>query len=123
MTRLRYAASRPAAARKWVAIVSLLAFFLQSLAIQTHIHAASPQPVVKVAAEQAPVPAPLKSQDPIDQCRLCQELIHAGSFVTPSAAVTLASLNFVAAVFAASVAPVYRSATAFAWQSRAPPRR
>ena len=72
---------------------------------------------------QTPAPAPLKSQDPIDQCRLCQELIHAGSFVTPSAAVTLANLNFVAVVFAALVAPAHRSATAFAWQSRAPPRR
>ena len=124
MTRLRYAALRPAAARKWVAIVSLLAFFLQSLAVQTHIHASLPQPVAKTAAaQQAPAPAPLKNQDPIDQCRLCQELIHAGSFVTPSAAVAVASLNFVAVVFAALVAPARRSATAFAWQSRAPPRR
>jgi len=123
MTRLRYAASRPAAARKWVAIVSLLAFFLQSLAVQTHIHASLSQPVAKAAAQQTPAPAPLKNQDPIDQCRLCQELIHAGSFVAPSAAVTLASLNFVAVAFAALVAPARRSATAFAWQSRAPPRR
>jgi len=79
--------------------------------------------VAKAAAQQTPAPAPLKNQDPIDQCRLCQELIHAGSFVTPSAAVTLASLNFAAAVFVALVAPAHRSATAFAWQSRAPPRR
>jgi hypothetical protein len=122
MTRLRYAASRPAA-RKWVAILSLLAFFLQSLAVQTHIHASLPQSVVKAAAQQTPAPAPLKNQDPIDQCRLCQELIHAGSFVTPSAAVSLASFNFVVAVLAALVAPVHRSATAFAWQSRAPPHR
>src|SRR4051812_29467212 len=85
-------------AREWVTVLTVLAFFLQSLAVQTHIHTSLPQSVAKAAAQQTPAPTPLKNQDPIDQCRLCQELIHAGSFVTPSAAVSLASFNFVVAV-------------------------
>ena len=104
----------------------MLAFFLQSLAIQTHIH---PQlPLVAQTADQdmsasSPAKSPLKNQDPMDQCRLCQELVHAGSFVTPSAAIAAATLMFVAAIFAALPAINDRSAIAFAWQSRGPPRR
>ena len=70
-----------------------------------------------------PKPAPLKAQDPIDQCRLCQEMAHAGIFVAPSASAALISLTYAAAVFAALPGLTTRSATAFGWQSRAPPRR
>jgi hypothetical protein len=106
--------------RKWVTALALLAFLLQSLAVQTHIH----QPLLPVMGQAAsqPAPAPLKSQDPVDQCRLCQELVHAGAFITPSANVVPADLIFVAAVFAALPAFADAAARAFAWQSRAPPR-
>jgi hypothetical protein len=114
-------ASKVPAARRWVTVVALLAFFLQSLVVQTHIH----QPVQALAphAASAHVPAPLKSPDPIDQCRLCQELVHAGAFVTPSASVTLASLALATAIFTASPLRLVSLARAFSWQSRAPPRR
>ena len=118
MTRMGYAISRPAPARKWLGVFALLAFFLQSLVVQTHIH----QPQSPAAAASQHVPAPLKTQDPIDQCRLCQELVHAGHFVAPSALVAVASPVFVAAVFTALPAQPDRPATAFAWRSRAPPR-
>jgi len=103
-----------------VTLVALLAFFLQSLAVQTHVH----QPVQPAAAKTAsqPVPAPLKGQDPIDQCRLCQELVHAGIFVTPSVIAVLVGLNSGTAIFALLPAFARTSAKAFAWQSRAPPR-
>jgi len=122
MTRLGHVFSGPNATRKWVAALALLAFFLQSLAIQTHVHQ-SLQADAKAVSQHLPGSQPLKGQDPVDQCRLCQELIHAGNFVTPSAVVALASLNFAAATFAALAPSSERSAKAFAWHSRAPPRR
>ena len=121
MTRMGHAISCRPPARKWMGVLALLAFFLQSLVVQTHIH--QPPPSVAAKAADQHLPAPLKTQDPIDQCRLCQELVHAGHFVAPSALVAVASPVFVAAVFTALPAQPDRPATAFAWQSRAPPRR
>jgi hypothetical protein len=118
MTRLGCAIPRQDSAKRWVTIFALLAFFLQGLAVQTHLH----QLMQPVAANSLPAPAPLKTQDPIDHCRLCQELVHAGAFVTPPAAVLVADLTFVTAIFAALPAFAGASARAFAWQSRAPPR-
>jgi hypothetical protein len=120
MTRQGRAIPRQApTTKRWVTVLALLAFFLQSLVVQTHIH-----PLVQpVAASSLPAPAPLKSQNPIDQCRLCQELVHAGTFVTPSASFAVASLALTAAVFTVLPSALVSLATAFAWQSRAPPRR
>ena len=110
-------------ARRWVTALALLAFFLQSLMVQTHFHAAASQPAgVQTASAHMPA-APLRSQVPVDQCRLCQELMHAGAFVTPSASSALTSLAFTLAVFAAVPSALVSLTTAFAWQSRAPPRR
>ncbi|HET7083514.1 MAG TPA: hypothetical protein VFI23_02000 [Rhizomicrobium sp.] len=108
-------------ARRWVTILTLLAFFLQGLAVQTHIHQPNISPAVKVqtgATHKTPI-----KLDPVDHCRLCQELVHAGNFVTPSASIALASLSLVSVIFAALVLPQGRSATAFTWRSRGPPRR
>jgi hypothetical protein len=121
MTRPGYATARPAATRKWLAVFALLSFFLQSLAVQTHIHQQLPVANSFDMGTSAPVPA--KNQDPVDQCRLCQELVHAGNFATPSAAVALASLNFVTAIFATLLVPAGHSTDGFIWQSRGPPRR
>ena len=49
MTRLGYAAARPAASRKWLAVFALLSFLLQSLAVQTHIHQQLPLTVATTA--------------------------------------------------------------------------
>ena len=104
---------------------ALLAFFLQSLAVQTHIHA----PLQTAGGQAVAAPgragqAPLKTQDPIDQCRLCQELVHAGIFVAPVCRLRRSpDLTFAAAVSPPCPAFTPSSATAFAWQSRAPPRR
>jgi hypothetical protein len=104
-----------------VTVFALLVFFLQGLAVQTHIHA--PFQTLAAKATSLPEPAPLKAQDPIDQCRLCQEVAHAGIFVAPPASAAAILLTFALAVFAALPGFAPRSATAFAWQSRAPPRR
>ncbi len=109
------------AARRYVTLFALLAFFLQSFAVQSHIH-----PLDKPAAVAAAVnniPAPVKTIDPVDlgSCRLCQELIHAGAFVAPSAFAVPASQSAAAIVFAALPLLAGMLAPAFAWQSRAPP--
>jgi hypothetical protein len=123
MTRLGHAISRPSPARKWVGVFALLAFFLQSLVVQTHIHQPQPQPLVAAKAASQHLPAPLKTQDPIDQCRLCQEMVHAGHFVAPSAIAALISLSFITAISSPLPSLSDRTAPAFSWRSRAPPRR
>jgi hypothetical protein len=123
MTRQGYALARQASPRKWVTVFALLAFFLQGLVVQTHVHPSLAPATVQTATLQDQAPAPLKTQDPLDQCRLCQELVHAGSFFTPSAVTLAVNLSFITAIFATLWLPADGSATAFAWQSRAPPRR
>lgn len=123
MAHLGQVISRSSPPRKWVTALVLLAFFLQSLAVQTHVHPSFAPAAIKAAALGETGPAPIKTQDPLDQCRLCQEMAHAGSFFTPAAIVLVAGLSFTAATFAVVRAPPHSSATAFAWQSRAPPRR
>ena len=113
--------SRLGAARQWITAFALLAFFLQSLVIQTHVHQLFQPAAVKVldgGTHRAP-PKP----DPVDQCRLCQELVHAGSFVAPSATASPLSLTTVAIGLSQYLALVADPAPAQAWQSRAPPRR
>jgi hypothetical protein len=126
MTRSGRAIPSKAPAKQWVTMFALLAFFLQGLAVQTHVHLPI-QPVTAqpVGAKATPLPAPIpiKDQDPLDQCRLCQELVHAGTFVTPTATTLLVGLSFVTAIFVALPAFAGAAARPFAWQSRAPPRR
>ena len=123
MTRQGRAITGPKPAhQKWVTLFALAAFFLQSFAVQTHVHPAS-APVARIVAVHAPAPAPLKTQDPVDQCPLCQELIHAGVFITPVVSALDASQAVVLVTFLVLPRLAAPVATAFAWQSRAPPRR
>lgn len=109
------------AARRYVTLFALLAFFLQSFAVQSHVHSLD-KPATAAAAVNN-IPAPVKTIDPVDlgSCRLCQELVHAGAFVAPSAFVVPASQSAAAIVFAALPLLAGILAPAFAWQSRAPP--
>jgi hypothetical protein len=125
MKRARSIARNGHSASRLVTLFALLALFLQSFALQTHIHRlASPQPAAIEQAFQAPPLAPLKSQDPLDQggCRLCQEIAHSGLLAGPA----VASFSIVPAVTAVSFFlesfGVAATAPPFAWQSRAPPR-
>jgi len=113
--------SAPRSARRWVTALALLAFFFQNLAVQTHIHQSLQPAAVKVQTHGGHK-APLKL-DPVDQCRLCQELVHAGTFLAPSVVISLLSLTFVAVGITRVLTFAADPATAFAWQSRAPPRR
>lgn len=109
------------ASRRYITLFALLAFFLQSFAVQSHIHPLDKPASVATAINN--IPAPVKKIDPVDlgSCRLCQEIIHAGAFIAPSAFSVPASQSAAAIVFAALPLLAGVLAPAFAWQSRAPP--
>lgn len=117
-----FALKQPAT-RRFITLFALLAFFLQGLAVQTHLHQYTMPAAGLVAVDN--IPAPPKSIDPVDpgSCRVCQELAHAGVFVAPAGSALLASLSFVAAGLAPRPFAAGTFVPAFAWQSRAPPRR
>lgn len=123
MTRVASLALKRPAAQRYVTLFALLAFFLQSFALQSHVHPLDQASSIAAAINN--VPAPVKKIDPVDlgSCRLCQEIAHAGAFVAPSAFVAPASQNTAAIVFTALPLLAGLLAPAFAWQSRAPPQR
>ncbi|MBN9590391.1 MAG: hypothetical protein BGN85_08530 [Alphaproteobacteria bacterium 64-11] len=111
--------------RRLLALLALLAFFLQGLAVQTHIHPASLNLPTTVAAASGPsLPGPLTGPD-LDQgsCRLCQEMAHAGAYLAPVAALLPAILVFALEPPAFELADRPAPAPAFAWQIRGPPGR
>jgi len=121
MRRGPAAARQAVSARKWLTLAALLAFLLQGLAVQTHVHGVG-NTTAHGVAYKPPARAPLKSQDLNDQCRLCQELVHAGIFIAPSVMALHASQVFTLALPAAPPLSARFLAAGFAWQSRAPPR-
>jgi hypothetical protein len=115
--------------RLLVTVLALLAFTLQGYVTQTHIHMAGPAAGAtfagllssgdgKAAAQRDRYPA---SQDPAN-CPICQELLHSGSFITPSAvAILLPSLavSILAIVIDTAIVP---QPVSHSWRGRAPPR-
>ncbi|MGZ5960219.1 MAG: hypothetical protein ACXWLE_03925 [Rhizomicrobium sp.] len=115
--------------------VTLLAFSVQTYLTQTHIHMASEGHTLTAleraidgsakAIGSAPVVPKDKyppNEDPAN-CPLCQELIHAGQFVTPAAAaILLPSLSISVIEVVAFAAPL-NAAVTHIWRGRAPPRR
>jgi len=129
VTRLRRTSSGVArgigsgsAARLVVTLFALLAFTLQGYVTQTHIHLAPPSQKSTSSDTQknGPDRYPLKS-DPAN-CPICQEIAHAGQFVTPAAAALLPPSLAVSIVeIAAPIAVLARTAS-HTWRSRAPPQ-
>ena len=126
MTRTAQTA-RPAApslSRRIVTLAALFVFVLYGLVVQTHVHPAGQQLSGQVAANATgqTIPAPLNPSQDRGNCRLCQEMAHAGAYITPVIILAPTTLVFAAAAFRPD--PVARpwSAPAFGWQSRAPPR-
>ena len=108
-------------ARLAITLVALLAFALQTLVLQTHIHGVplAGTAGVTLSVEKGQQPAP-PVNDPAN-CPICQEMLHAGAFVAPGAATlqiaTLASvIDFVfVEIFATA------QTRSHGWKSRAPP--
>lgn len=119
----RRLAVRDGAFRFAIALLTLIAFTSQSIITQTHIHGAGH--LAGAAASHAGHTPPTDKSPPADDqsnCPICQGLVHAGFYVTPSTvavAVSIAATTFSILV----VDTVWIAQThSHAWQSRAPPR-
>lgn len=116
-------------ARLAVTLLALLAFALQSYVTQTHIHHASSVSFgltfdAQAAKQNVSTPQPHDkypaNEDP-SNCPICQEMLHAGQFVTPTALAVLApalAVSFVALVIQSII---IARAVSHDWRGRAPP--
>jgi hypothetical protein len=112
-----------------LALVVLLAFFFQGLAVQTHIH--SPAGTAGIAAAISSksslpslqtAPNPLPSKDNQADCPLCQAGVLSGTFITPAAINFLPVISFFRPKSAASEILAPSLQLSHNWQGRAPPR-
>ena len=132
--KLRIRKASRLALPRLVMLVTLLAFSVQTYLTQTHIHHTASEGRGAFAHELA-IAGPEKAltgsptvpkdkyppnEDPAN-CPLCQELIHAGQFVTPAvAAVLLPSLSVSVIEIVVVATPINRAVTHI-WHGRAPP--
>lgn len=110
--------ARPALPR-WLAALALVAFFLQGLAVQTHIHGV-PMGPAHGARLSAPVAPP--DADPFASCALCQEALHAGHALTPILPVLALLPDWTPAAPLSALRAVQPATHRKAWNSRAPPQ-
>jgi hypothetical protein len=120
-----------------LAFLGILAIALQSFVVQTHIH--DPRAASMFPLTQVPLPdaagvtkispddgtttshGKFSSGDDTSNCRLCQELIHAGRFIAPSSAVLAVPLILSFWLIVLAHSSIVSSAGAYIWRSRAPP--
>ena len=112
------------ARRLAIVFAMLLAILWQSFVTQTHVHA-NPGVYATAISDSASAPTRLKAGEaPSDlpaTCPICQEVAHAGSYLSPAA---VALQPPVPVGLWRSVAPALSSTPrqrSHAWQSRAPP--
>jgi hypothetical protein len=111
-------------ARVAISVLMLMAFAVQGYVAQTHIHLApgSFASYSELGAAKKGLPDKFPAQDDPANCPICQEILHSGQFVTPSAAAALLpslAVSVIAIVTHIVVAP---EATSHTWQSRGPPQ-
>jgi len=107
-----------------IAIAMLLAILWQSFIIQTHVHAASGGYATAIA-DSAGAPTRLKAGEAPSElpatCPICQEVAHAGSYLSPAAVALQPPIAvYLSPTFTQSLAPTRRQRSHL-WQSRAPP--
>lgn len=106
--------------RSLLSLLVLVFFTAQSFLVQTHLHEL---PVFAQGAATLTASAPSNDKAPLsaDQCLLCQEYTHSGSFVLPSALAALPP-NAVLSLLPLVQAPLGHARTAsHDWKGRAPP--
>ncbi len=117
---------RETALRLAISLFVMLAFGVQGYIAQTHIHLAPDTfaPFSKLAShagkEQQPDKFPANG-DPAN-CPICQEILHSGQFVTPTAAALLLPAVAVSIIRIAADIPAAAQRPSHAWRSRAPPK-
>ena len=112
-----------------VAAFALMAFALQSYATQTHIHGAFVSSDVAKISKQVAAKAPSEPRDKYPanddpaNCPICQEIVHAGHYVTPSAIVfALPAANDRHHSHQPSIRRFIVEAVSHDWRGRAPPQ-
>jgi hypothetical protein len=117
---IRAIPSSPSAFRRLVMLFALLAFALQAYLVQTHMHG-QPGVLSLKPHVSAPVqPAPFDPLAPAN-CALCQEILHAGTAITPDNSPSALLLTGIAMVPAIALLPAEALALTTGWRSRAPP--
>ena len=111
-------------------LVTLIAFSVQTYLTQTHIHLVAEGrtslmlglALGKVARSSpvAPKDNYPANEDPAN-CPLCQELVHAGQFVTPAGAAVLLPFISISVIEIASPTARLGQAVTHIWRGRAPP--
>jgi hypothetical protein len=111
--------SNPAANRAspWATWLALLAFLLQGLLVQTHIHMASLQASAPVQQSHKPAP---KSPD---NCPACQLYAATAAALTPTIPFLVLPLSWVESKALPLIAIARTGDVHRGWQSRAPPAR
>jgi len=125
--RCAEAPGRPVRARRLpIAFAMLLAILWQSFVTQTHVHA-NPIAYAAAIADNGGAPIRLKAGEaPSDlptTCPICQEVAHAGSYLSPAAIALQPPIPaHLWRTVIPTPAPTLRQRS-HAWQSRAPPRQ
>ena len=104
--------------------VLAIAFVLQSYVVQTHIHGASASLSSAAKTVSQPVghgkaPAGDSGMD----CPYCQAIMHAGSFLAPTAPLLSLPSLWIACAAQPGCPAALSLSPAHSWQSRAPPPR
>lgn len=122
-TSSRIARSPLAAARLAFVYLTLAAFGFQSYVAQTHIHLTGGEAsaLSKQVAGHKRSPENLPNTNDPANCPICQEVLHAGQFVMPSAAALLRPSLPVSIARIAIAIPAPLRAPLRGWESRAPP--
>lgn len=121
------AKARAGQPRAAILALTVFAFLLQSFVTQTHIHND-----FLIAPATGSTQAALPDQDgtkhqptaPDDEkhCPFCQEMVHAGAYLTPAPAVFVLPSYSVIAGPVAYVARAYVDVASHFWRGRGPPQ-
>lgn len=124
MARARVTRVRTAAAltgwRRALVLLALAVFTLQTYVVQTHVHFAhDPAQVTAASVKGGHGKAP--ANDEPQNCPICQEFLHTGQFITPTAQALLPPSLAVSTIALVDAALPFIHAPSHSWRGRAPP--
>lgn len=126
LTRLRTKVAKPGSARFALTLFAALGFFLQSFIAQTHLHAVSrtgtaTSIVAGVVVDHQDKQNPRPGNDDPANCPTCQQLAHAGTYITPVVSYLQEPSQPPMALEQVAVLHSDDFILSHAWRSRAPP--
>jgi hypothetical protein len=111
-----------ASLRLAITFLALLAFSVQSYVTQTHIHGAPASSGIAKAEQPAQPHDRYPANDDPANCPICQEILHAGHYVTPAAVAVLLPSVAVSTIAIVLDVPIALRSVSHSWHGRAPPR-